>query len=513
MAKSEIQGFPPRWLTPTPLADIKRGDGEHAIRFIETMCRNTKDSIAAKTGDLLVMRGWQQELIRHLLAKREDGRFTHSEGLILLPRKNGKSALLSALGLYLSFFGVDGGETYVVASSKEQARIVFGDTKKMIQLDPELSELVKIFRDAIEIKGSGTVIRVLAAEAPQLEGLSPTTTIYDELHTAPNDELWNVLALAKASRINSLMVGISTFGVKTDTRGADTLCYSKYQYGKQVAQGNIIDPSFFLAAWEPKSEDSDYLDPKVWAEANPGLGDICSLEDMEISSRRTPAPEFQTKRLNRWVNTINVWINPNDWESCNTQSPIPDGASVVLGFDGSFSGDATAIVAVSIGNSETPPHIDKVAVWERSAHDPLDWRVPVADVENALRAACKRWSVKEIVCDPYRYQRTMQELEAEGLPIVEFPQSPSRMVPATTTFFESVTQNLLTQSGDADLARHIANAHLKTDARGSRLAKESKQSNRKIDLAVAAVMAHSRASFLANQAPTAIPRFYDFDDL
>lgn len=512
----EVKGWPPRWITPVTQDQIERGDGELAIDFIQSMCRVTKDSIAANTGELLILRPWQQLLLKNLLARREDGRLLHKEGLILMPRKSGKSAILSALTLYLTYCGPDGGETYAVASSKDQARIVFNDAKKMIQMDPELSDSVKLYRDAIEVIDSGSVMRVLAAEAPQLEGLSPTAVCYDELHTAPNRELWDVLALAKASRVDSLQIAISTAGVRTDSTGRDSLCYSMYNYGKSVAAGLTEDPSFFMAAWEPKNPDANHLDPAIWEEANPGYGDISDPEDFLSSSRRTPAPEFKTKRLNLWVNTNNAWIDSKTWDECSTGEPIPDGAEVCIGFDGSYSGDASAIVAVSIPNPDDEnavPHVDKVAVWERPKDSLDDWRVPIADVEDAIRAACKKWNVKEIVCDPYRYARTFQVLESEGLPIVEFPQSPARMVPATQSFFEAVTQNLLTHSGDVDLTRHVQNAVLRVDARGSRLSKENRNSDRKIDLAVAAVMCHARASFYNNKPADPTPMFYDFDDI
>jgi phage terminase large subunit-like protein len=128
--------------------------------------------------------------------------------------------------------------------------------------------------------------------------------------------------------------------------------------------------------------------------------------------------------------------------------------------------------------------------------------VPVADVEEEIREACRRFTVREIVCDPFRWTRTMQALEAEGLPIVEFPQSPARMTPATTRMFEAVVNGTLTHSGDGRLARHVGNCVLRVDSRGSRLAKEHKHSSRRIDLAVAAVMAYSRAAEL----PKPIPR-------
>jgi phage terminase large subunit-like protein len=187
-----------------------------------------------------------------------------------------------------------------------------------------------------------------------------------------------------------------------------------------------------------------------------------------------------------------AWLPDGVWAACAVDGfEIPAGSNVVIGLDGSFSQDCTALVAVTV---EQTPHVDVVALWESTG---ADYRVPVADVEEAIRDACKRWAVREIVCDAFRWTRTMQALDAEGLPVVEFPQSPARMTPATTVMFEAVVNGALTHSGDGRLARHVGNCVLKVDSRGSRLAKEHKHSARRIDLAVAAVMAHARAADLA----------------
>jgi phage terminase large subunit-like protein len=141
----------------------------------------------------------------------------------------------------------------------------------------------------------------------------------------------------------------------------------------------------------------------------------------------------------------------------------------------------------------------------------LDWTVPILEVEGAIRQACRRWSVREIVCDPYRWGRTYQVLEEDGLPVVEFPQSPARMIPATTRFYEAVMNRTITHSGDPRLARHLANCVVRTDSRGSRLSKDAKHSPRKIDLAVSAVMALERAC--QDPAPEPEPQFFSWADL
>jgi phage terminase large subunit-like protein len=472
---------------------LAAGDGDLFADFGEAVCRVTKDSVGAPAGELLRWRGWQRELMRHVFARRPDGQYVHRQALVGIARKNGKSALGASLGLASLLLGPEGGEVYSCAADRKQAGVVFDVARRMVSMDPELSQMLKPYRDVIECERTGSIYRALSAEAYTKEGLNPHLVIFDEVHAQPNRELWDVMALAMGSRLEPLLIGITTAGVRSDSTGQDSLCYGLYQYGRQVIAGEVEDPTFFLAWWEPAKPDADHRDPDTWAEANPGLGDLVALEDLTSTVKRTPENEFRTKRANQWVSQAQAWLPTGAWEARAKPGPIPDGADVVLGFDGSFNNDSTALVVVSVAAT---PHIDVAACWEKPVGVD-DWQVPVVDVEQAIRDACRRWQVREIVCDPFRWARTYQILEGEGLPIVEYPQSPARMTPATQRFYEAVVNEGLTHSGDPRLARHIQNTVIRTDHRGSRLSKDTKNSPRKIDLAVAAVMGLDRAATLA----------------
>ena len=502
--KKKIDGFPPRWLSPVAEADLKRSRGNDIADFAEALCKITKDSIAGHAGEDLVFRPWQRELTKQLFAVKADGTFRHRIGLVGLPRKNGKSAWLSAVALESLVLGAQGGEIYSCAAEKEQAKIVFNTAKEMVRLHPELSELLTVYKDTIHNPKTGSVYRALSSDAFSKEGLNPTLVCFDELHAQPNRELFDVMSLAMGARIEPMLVAITTAGVKSDNSGKDSICFSLYEYGKRIANGEVDDPTFFFAWWEANN-DGDYRDVSAWREANPGFDDIVAADDFASAILRTPEAEFKTKRLNIWTSTSDTWLPHGAWDVLSIPREIPDGTDVVLGFDGSFNGDCTAIVAVSV---EEVPHIMPVAVWEKPDEADASWQIPVLEVEDAIRAAATRWQVLEIACDPYRWARTFQILDDEGLPVVTFPQTASRMTPATTRFFESVVNSTLTHNGDARLARHIANAQLRTDNRGSRLAKEAKGSKRRIDLAVSAVMALERASWWQSQGG-ALPQIFD----
>lgn len=100
--------------------------------------------------------------------------------------------------------------------------------------------------------------------------------------------------------------------------------------------------------------------------------------------------------------------------------------------DGSFFQDATALVAAEVGEV---PHLNVAGLWEPRPGHP-GYRVPILEVEERRREACRRWRVRQIVADPFRWARSLQILAADELPIMEFPQSPQRMTPATTGLYQ-----------------------------------------------------------------------------
>jgi phage terminase large subunit-like protein len=493
--------WPPTWLTPVPEEALAGKRGRLAVEFIEAFGVITKDSVAGRQGTPLVLRDWQKELIRHVYAEDDTGNLRHRICLLGLPRKQGKSAVASSLAIYDLLFGANGGEVYSVAAEKEQARIVFADAKRMVEANPELLEMVKLYRDAIEVPHTSSVYRVLTAENLSKEGLNPTLTVFDELHAQKNRELFDVMSLAMAARPTAHLIAITTAGTRSDSTGQDSIAHTLYQYGQRLARGEEVDPTFFMA-WYEAPADSDYREPDTWRIANPGLGaegagDLCSLEDFVSSVRRTPEAEFRTKRLNQWVNSQIGWLPSGAWELCQADFELDPDAEYVLGFDGSFSGDASVIVGCTYPTDETPARIFMVKAWEKNLniHDD-NWRVDIAEVERTIVEFCQRYpKVREIACDPFRWQRSMAVLSELGLPIVEYPStSPARMIPACQKFFDAVSDNTLEHDGDPTLARHLDNAVVKQDSRGVRIVKEARNSPRKIDAAVAAVLAFDRAT-------------------
>ena len=505
MPPRKVDGWPPRWCSLNTTART-RTRGPEAAEFIESYSRIVKESVGGKAGELVRLRPWQHKLLDGLLAEDANGALIHRTALVGMARKNGKSALGSGLALWGLFLGPAGGEVYSCAGTREQARIVFASARRMVELDPELSNLAKVYRDAIEVPDTGSVYRPLSREAGVSEGLSPHLVIFDEVHVQADRELWDVMELGTAARTDPLMVGITTAGQRTDSHGRDSLCYGLYQHGVRVCAGEIPDPTFYFAWWEPKAgAEANHRDPKVWAEANPGLGDLCAVADFEAKLPRTPEAEFRTKRTNVWVASATAALPHGAWGARYSDKKLDPEVPLVLMGDGSWSGDSTGIVAVTV---EEVPHLTVVDLWERP-EDERDWRVPVADVEQAIRDTATAWQVLEVGMDPYRWQRSISVLDDEGLPMVEYQMgSVQRMVAAWKLFYDAVLDGGLTHDGDPRLARHVEAMVLKLDRHGARPTKDSKMGTRHIDLGVCAVAGVERAAWHHTNAQPTVTSWY-----
>jgi phage terminase large subunit-like protein len=138
-------------------------------------------------------------------------------------------------------------------------------------------------------------------------------------------------------------------------------------------------------------------------------------------------------------------------------------------------------------------HVEVLGIWEAPENDP-DWRTPATEVEEAIREACARFTVRELAADPWRFEQSLLKLLDEGVPVVEFPtNSRQRMNPATVGFYQAVMDGEISHSGNLVLKRHLDNCILKESPQGAVITKEYKSSRRHIDAAVAAVVGVARA--------------------
>lgn len=483
------------------------GDGDDVIDFVQTFCRLTKGDEA---GQPITLQGWQQQLIRDMFSLRSDGLRQYRTALVGLGRKNGKSLIGSCLGLYgLVGDGEPGAEVYSCAGDRQQARIVFGEAKKMVQMDPDLSRELTLYKDAIEFKRTGGIYRVLSADADLQQGLNPSFVIIDEVHVQPDEDLWNTMVLGMGTRRQPFMVGITTAGYDEET-----LLGRLYKYGKRVNSGEIIDPEFFFQWWEAR-EGCDWHDEEEWHRANPSMAEgTLRIEALRADARTTPEHEFRRYHMNMWTATADAWLPFGAWDACLSDRELDERLPAHVGVDVALRNDSTAVV---VAQRQADRVVVRAKVWENPFPDGdprhSDWRLNIFEVEEHLKELRERFPEPaceidgelkpgpEFSYDPAYFHRSAAVLEGEGLAMVEYPQHDSRMIPASQNLYQMVAEGRIAHDGDPTLKRHVENAVADQKPRGWRLTKP-KGSRKKIDAAIALAIAAHRAQTAAPPEPS-----------
>lgn len=257
------------------------------------------------------------------------------------------------------------------------------------------------------------------------------------------------------------------------------------------------DPAFFLREFQaPDGCATD--DEAAWAEANPALDDFLSRDGLASARRTLREPVFRQLRLGQWVSGSESWLPFGSWDALAApEREVSDRTKVVLAFDGSASGDSTALIGCTVGDD---PHLFVVGLWENPG-DPR-WRVPRAEVDNAVDVAFSRFDVLELAADPWGWR---SEIEAwasrhgEKRVLEWNTAAANRMAPATDRLYAATQEQTVTHDGNKDLSSHVAHCVAKRTPMGDLVSKDKKGSPRKIDAAVGAIIAFDRASFHTNK--------------
>jgi phage terminase large subunit-like protein len=299
---------------------VKRSSEKPADRAVRLI--NLLSHTGDYAGQAFTLRPWQERIVRQLFKTRRDGLRQYRTALLMLPRKNGKTELAAAIAIYcLLFDGQQGGEIYLAAADREQAGKVYGAMVAMLRAEPELDAAVEIIESQKRIvhRASNSFCKAISAEAYSKHGFNASVVIYDELHVAPNRDLWDVLATSQGARLQPLNLAISTAGYDRNS-----ILWELYSHAQRVRETPAIDPSFLPVLYEAPAE-ADWTSERVWEKANPALGDFRSLEDMRILCARAqaiPAQEntFRRLYLNQWTEQYTRWLALADWDAC--EAPI-----------------------------------------------------------------------------------------------------------------------------------------------------------------------------------------------
>ena len=409
---------------------------------------------------------------------------------VQVPRKNGKSWLGAALAI--DEMCARGGQVFLISDSERNLKsALFYELRTIVQRSPVLSNAVHVYKDHLECPSTGGGVYLRPNNLSAAQSINPDLVIFDEVHMQRSDEIWNGMILACAAAERGLVFGITTPGY--DVTG---MAHDLYE---QVRGGELDG-----IVHEGTNPDVDLHDPAALAEqlriANPVLEDRPEMMDRFLDeASRISENDFRRFRLGLWTAGGSAWLPYGSWTARRSNEAFEWMPGTWIGFDGSHSGDSSGLVAVNPRGQ-----LCVLGLWERPAkvmgRAADEWRVPRAEVHRVVEMNMNRECRPSLVADPPYWRTELQEWEMKWPGrVFEFPTSSNaRMAPACTTFYSAVMEGRIqdcTPAGRLAVAmnEHLMNATTRDTPSGTVIVKATQWSPRKIDLAVAAVIAASHA--------------------
>jgi phage terminase large subunit-like protein len=466
---------PPRSTAPTL--------GPQVCRWIEANCVLGEGD---HFGEPVRLRRWQKALLYSLYELTPTGRRRYTRALLELPKGNGKTPLAAAVALYeLAGPGKTSPVIPVGAASFEQADLVFGDMKTSARESATLRHHLEVYDTEILLKGGpGRAYRVAAAAGTN-DGQRPSAFVADELHewVGNKERVHLVLANGTAKRTDSLQLSITTPG-----SDLDSLAGRLHTHGLRVNAGEVEDPGF-LFVWFGAGDGYDLDDPaqlrQAVLDANPAALDFLDVDAVVARSAQIPRFEFERYHLGRWTRSDESWLPPGAWAGCRGPVTLDAARPSYVGVDMALKNDSIAVVLVQLDPAGVAHVLPKI--WAPSSGANID----VAAVEQYLRELHRQYNVREFAYDPAYFERSAQALADDGLRMIEFPQSRSRMIPACSLAYEQIVAGNVRHDGNPTLTDHVESAVQRVSDQGWTLSKG--RSRRKIDASIALVIALSRA--------------------
>ena len=504
---------PSQFMLPTSHYDKKKAD--RAVTFIENLC-HTKGKWAGTPFWLLP---WQEQLIRDIFGiVKPDGNRQFRTAFVEICKKVGKSELAAAVALYLLYADNEpSAEVYGAAADRQQASIVFDVAKQMVEMAPALmkrSKLMGATKRIVNYSNAG-YYQVLSAEVGGKHGFSVSGLVFDEIHTQPNRQLYDVLTKGSSdARQNPLHFIITTAG-----NDRHSIAYELHTKAVDILEGRRVDPTFYPVVYGLK-DDEDWEDEANWYKVNPSLGytvDIERLRDASREAKQNPADEitFKWLRCNMWVSSTVAWIPDAIYMRGNEPIDMDAlaGRDCYAGLDLSSTGDITALVLIFPPRDEEEKYVllpyfwipeetiprrvkaNSVPydIWEKQGYImSTEGNVIHYDfIEKFIMDLSEKYHILEIAVDRWNATQMIQNLEGEGFTIVPFGQGFSSMSAPTKEFYRLLMEGRIIHGGNPVLRWMAGNVVIDTDPAGNIKVTKAK-SKEKIDGIVAAIMALDR---------------------
>jgi len=269
---------------------------KHAIEFIENYCRHSKGKMGGKP---FILELWQKALIAATfgIVHKIDGTRKYQEVMLMVGRKNGKSTLAAAIGLYLQIAdGEPGAEVYACATKKDQAKIIWLEAKRMVRKSPALRKRMKTLVAEINSDFNDSFFKPLGRDSDSLDGLNVHGALLDEIHAWTDQNLYDVIVDGNTAREQPLVFITTTAGTVRES-----VFDIKYDEAERVINGyedsNGYKNERFLPIIYELDNRKDWRDEEAWYQANPGLGTIKQIDQLINKVNKAKANPLLVKNL------------------------------------------------------------------------------------------------------------------------------------------------------------------------------------------------------------------------
>lgn len=478
------------------------------VRFIEIGCKHIKGELAGKPIELedfqcfilCCVFGWVDD----------DGYRRFQKVYTEVPRKNAKSTLMSGIALYmLGADGEGGAEVYSAATTRDQARIVFGDAQNMVHRSPFLRQKIGLTASAhavVKMDNASTFKALSRDQGGNLDGLNIHFAVVDELHGHKDRALLDVIVTGTGARRQPIVWEITTAGFNRAG-----ICYEERTYLTRILSREVDDDRVWGCIWTIDEGDDPWSED-TWRKANPNWGVSVSPESIRREARKamrmaSAQPNFLTKHLNIWVGASSQWMDMSAWERQKDVSLTIDdfaGDKCWVGLDLASTKDIASVAHLFERGGNfylfVKHFIPSAAVESERNSQYYGWStdgwltttpgnvIDQSAVEEHLRVVSEQFEIADVAYDPWGATYLIQRLMERGVSCCEVRQGYRSLSEPMKRLEALVLDHKLFHNGDPVLAWMMSNVVPMTDpADNVKPAKEYPEN--KIDGVVASIMA------------------------
>lgn len=268
----------------------------HIIEFIENYCKHSKGKLGGKP---FILELWQKAMLASAFGfvHKIDGTRKYREVLLIVARKNGKSTLAAAVGLYLQIAdGEPGSEIFAVATKKDQAKIIWLEAKRMVKKSPVLLKRIKPLVAEMVAEFNDSFFKPLGSDSDTLDGLNVHGALLDEIHAWKDKNLYDVIVDGTTAREQPLIFITTTAGTIRESV-YDLKCDEAVNIINGYNDPNGYKDERILPIIYELDKREEYLDPKCFKKANPSIGTIKSLDQLQSKVNKAKSNPLLVKNL------------------------------------------------------------------------------------------------------------------------------------------------------------------------------------------------------------------------